>query len=231
MLTNVEAAGGARDRVPVIPRDGGLREQRKEQTRSRILQAALETFAERGYEGAAIRDIAARAGVNHALIKYHFVDKETLWKTAVAFLFDRLEREVRFYPPPDRQTTELDRLKDWIRRYVRYCARHPEHARIMMQVSMSDGPRLAWAARFIRGEHEDAVAWIAKHVRRGIWPDVASHSLIYILVAACQMVFALAAEVRHVHGVDMMADDAIDAHAEAIITLFFEHKAADRESA
>ena len=45
------------------------------------------------------------------------------------------------------------------------------------------------------------------------------------------MVFALAAEVRHVHGVDMMADDAIDAHAEAIITLFFEHKAADRESA
>ena len=231
MLTNVEAAGGARDRVPVIPRDGGLREQRRQQTRSRILQAALETFAERGYEGAAIRDIAARAGVNHALIKYHFVDKETLWKTAVAFLFDRLDRDVRFYSSTDRDTSDLDRLKDWIRRYVRYCARHPEHARIMMQVSMSDGPRLAWAARFIRSEHEDAAAWIAKYARRGIWPDVAPHSLIYILVTACQMVFALAAEVRHVHGVDMMADDAIDAHAEAIITLFFEHKAADRDGA
>ena len=231
MLTNVEAAGGARDRVPVVPRDGGLREQRRQQTRSRILQAALETFAERGYEGAAIRDIAARAGVNHALIKYHFVDKETLWKTAVAFLFDRLERDVRFYSSTDRDISDLDRLKDWIRRYVRYCARHPEHARIMMQVSMSDGPRLAWAARFIRGEHEDAVAWIAKYARRGIWPDVAPHSLIYILVAACQMVFALAAEVRHVHGVDMMTDEAIDAHAEAIITLFFEHKAADRDGA
>ena len=228
MLKSVDLAASVPDDASDPPRPLGPRALQKEQTRSRILQAALEAFAERGYDGAGIRDIAARVGVNHALIKYHFVDKETLWKAAVAFLFDRLEREVVFNPPSEAGLSELDRLKNWIRRYVRYCARHPEHARIMVQVSMTDGPRLAWAAGFIKREHDDGLATMHKHIRMGIWPDMPAHSLIYIVVAACQTIFALAPEVRHVHGIDVMTDEAIDAHAETVIKLFFDHRAADR---
>ncbi len=45
-----------------------------EDTRAAILGAALTLFSERGFEGAAMRDIAAKAGVEHSLLRYHFTD-------------------------------------------------------------------------------------------------------------------------------------------------------------
>ncbi len=45
-----------------------------EETRDVILQAALTLFSERGFEGVALRDIAAKAGVEHSLVRYHFTD-------------------------------------------------------------------------------------------------------------------------------------------------------------
>ena len=44
--------------------------------RERILAAALEVFAERGFDGARTREIADRAGANLGLIKYYFDGKE-----------------------------------------------------------------------------------------------------------------------------------------------------------
>ena len=38
-----------------------------------ILDKALQLFGEKGFDGATIRGIAESAGVNHALINYHFV--------------------------------------------------------------------------------------------------------------------------------------------------------------
>ena len=53
-------------------------------TRDAILDAALALFAERGYDGASVRAIAADAGVDPALIRHFFGDKETLFTTVVA---------------------------------------------------------------------------------------------------------------------------------------------------
>ncbi|MEW2620445.1 TetR/AcrR family transcriptional regulator [Streptomyces sp. NPDC048106] len=56
---------------PQRPRDA-------RETRARILGAAGAVFAERGYEAATVRDIAARAGVNQALIFRYFGSKKAL---------------------------------------------------------------------------------------------------------------------------------------------------------
>lgn len=48
------------------------------QTREEILEAAMELFSERAYNGVSTRDIAAAAGVTHAGVRYHFPDKEQL---------------------------------------------------------------------------------------------------------------------------------------------------------
>ncbi|HPZ83759.1 MAG TPA: TetR family transcriptional regulator, partial [Thermogutta sp.] len=52
-------------------------------TKSRLLTAAGELFAERGFEGATARQICERAGVNLAAINYHFKSKEQLYIEAV----------------------------------------------------------------------------------------------------------------------------------------------------
>jgi len=48
-------------------------------TRRRLLRAATELFAERGFHGTKIRDIADRAGVNLASGNYHFGSKRDLY--------------------------------------------------------------------------------------------------------------------------------------------------------
>jgi len=46
--------------------------------RARIRDAAIELFADRGIEGATIRDIAQKAGVSSGLLRHHFGSKEGL---------------------------------------------------------------------------------------------------------------------------------------------------------
>lgn len=53
-------------------------------TRTRLIEAAGEVFAEAGFNQATIRDICARAGANIAAVNYHFRDKETLYAETVA---------------------------------------------------------------------------------------------------------------------------------------------------
>jgi len=52
-------------------------------TRTKLLDAAGAIFAEEGYRAATVREISSRAGVNLALVNYHFGDKEQLYSAAV----------------------------------------------------------------------------------------------------------------------------------------------------
>src|SRR6478735_5032940 len=90
-------------------------------TQDRILAAALEVFAERGFDGARTREIAERAGANLGLIKYYFDDKERLWKAAVTRAFEELQAEVT--TDDDDEPAALERL---VRSFVRFVARRPE---------------------------------------------------------------------------------------------------------
>lgn len=67
------------DEQPRRPRRAVKPEERgkaAEQTRERILRAALEEFGAHGYAGARTAGIAARAGVNQQLISYYFGGKQ-----------------------------------------------------------------------------------------------------------------------------------------------------------
>ena len=52
-------------------------------TRSAVLAAAADAFSRRGFEGASVDDIARAAGVNKAMIYYHFADKLALYRYVV----------------------------------------------------------------------------------------------------------------------------------------------------
>jgi TetR/AcrR family transcriptional regulator len=56
---------------------------RSDQTRTRILQAAIREFSEHGLAGARTGAIAASAGVNKALLYYYFRDKESLYTASL----------------------------------------------------------------------------------------------------------------------------------------------------
>jgi len=64
-----------------VPRTG--RRRGSPDTREAILAAARAAFAERGYDGASIRSIAAGAGVDPALVHHYFGAKEQLFLATV----------------------------------------------------------------------------------------------------------------------------------------------------
>lgn len=66
------ADDGERRRKPGRPKDNG-------DLRDVIADHAEQVFAEHGFAGARVRDIAARAGVNQALISYYFGSKRKLF--------------------------------------------------------------------------------------------------------------------------------------------------------
>src|SRR6202048_5539444 len=67
----------------VRDKKGAISEIGEENTRDKILSAAGEVFAEEGFEGATVRAITERAGVNVAAVNYHFRDKAELYTLVV----------------------------------------------------------------------------------------------------------------------------------------------------
>ncbi|TQJ11162.1 TetR/AcrR family transcriptional regulator [Kribbella jejuensis] len=68
-----------------MPRSASVNQELRERSRERILTAALEVFAAKGYEAASISDITTAAGVSRGLVSYYFATKEEL----AAELLDR----------------------------------------------------------------------------------------------------------------------------------------------
>jgi AcrR family transcriptional regulator len=202
-----------------------VRQEQKEATRGQILQSALDAFAAHGYDATSVREVAGKANVNHSLVTYHFGDKAGLWRAAVDFLFERLEAELADVPPVGEVATAFENTKLFIRAYVRYCARHPEHARIMVQEAISASDRLDWANKtHTKPRYERRATVHARLVELGIYPDIPHFEMNFILAAAAQSIFTLAAEAKNLEGIVVLDEMRVDAHADAIIKLFFEHR-------
>ncbi len=77
------SCAAAASRISMYPRG--------EDTRLRILRAALEVFATEGYEGASTRVLARRAGVNLPAIQYYFGSKEGLYEAVVDHIAEKME--------------------------------------------------------------------------------------------------------------------------------------------
>jgi AcrR family transcriptional regulator len=71
------------------------------ETKARILDAAFQRLAREGYSALSIREIAKDAGVNHALVNYHFKSKDQLVISVLDEVNRRLlTRQERLYAAP-----------------------------------------------------------------------------------------------------------------------------------
>jgi AcrR family transcriptional regulator len=67
-------------------------------TRQSIMKAAARLFAEKGYQGASVRDIVTRARVNQAAINYHFKGKDGLYLELLKAAFEKLTEQAGLNP-------------------------------------------------------------------------------------------------------------------------------------
>lgn len=182
-----------------------------DQARLTILDSAIKVFSQRGFDGGGLREIARRAGVSHAMIKYYFGSKEQLWRDAVSFLFERQRRELQPEAVFATGSDQRQRLRVFCEQLIRYWARHPEHGRLVMQASMTPGPCLDWLIHETKKNHELFLAYFGGEA--AIEPQdnkLTTVAMLYLLVGACQTVFVLEHEARELYGVDVSEPAFID---------------------
>ena len=104
------------------------RQRDAERTRRRLLDAAFDTFAEHGYAGARVQDIADRAGVNKQLITYYFGGKAGLYR---ALQQQWLRRE-------ETMAADGDTIADLVATYARHAVTDPRGIRLMLWRGLTD---------------------------------------------------------------------------------------------
>lgn len=118
-----------------------------DESRRRILDAAEELFAERGYERTSLVDVAERSGISRGSIPWHFKNKEGLLVAVVERALDRY-----IHPGSDGGASAddlvrtLERVKAWMR--------HPTASMFytVLAEALSDGPLRSSFIEFQRRE-------------------------------------------------------------------------------
>lgn len=191
-------------------------------TRRRILDAAIDVFADQSFDGAKLRDIAARARVTQPLLNYHYRSKDELWRAAVDALFKRLGTAMAERAEGLRGVDEETTAKLLVREFVIFSARNPQLHRIITQESKADGERMDHIVEHhVRPMFEVTTELLSRLAEQGVVAPIAPEHLYYILTGAGTSMFVLAPEYRRLTGLDPFTDQAIQAHADAVCGLIF----------
>jgi TetR/AcrR family transcriptional regulator, regulator of cefoperazone and chloramphenicol sensitivity len=124
-----------------------------EPTRQRLLRAAIEVFAQRGFRSATVREICARAEVNVASVNYYFRSKDALYSQALSFAFGEAEQRHTMAAVRDSALPAQARLTQFVKVLL---------ARILDDGSLGDHGRLITAeiANPTKALDEVIVHWI-----------------------------------------------------------------------
>lgn len=91
-------------------------DERRTNTREQIRSVALEMFAERGYAGTSLREIAERLGVTKAAVYYHFPTKEDILASLLEDFLGQLDELIAWTA---QQPSSVETRRAALERYAR----------------------------------------------------------------------------------------------------------------
>jgi len=109
-------------------------------TAEKILKAARTVFAEKGYSGAHVDEIAQRAGVNKATIYYQIGDKDTLYANVIHQIIGNNAQGIA------QAVAQANKPEEKLKAYITFIAgavdKNPDFPPIMMREVASGGATL-----------------------------------------------------------------------------------------
>jgi HlyD family secretion protein len=109
-------------------------------TREAVFQAAARLFSARGFDGVSVDDIADAAGVNKAMIYYHFPDKLALYRAVVGDMLSAVAQRVNAIA--EASATPAAKIDRFIETFVRHGDERPWFPPLMMREISQGAPHL-----------------------------------------------------------------------------------------
>lgn len=106
-------------------------------TAERVLDAAENLFAEKGYSATSLGEVADRVGIRSPSLYNHFRNKEALYQAVLERLLERFNAPLAemLEQPVTRQ-----RILNWLQQIISLHHRHPNLARLLQHAALSGGP-------------------------------------------------------------------------------------------
>lgn len=139
-----------------------------ERRRPLVLDAAMEVFLERGFEGASMDAIARAAGVSKPVVYDCFASKDELFKALFQREEARVTDEIRASLPEGAPEGVEAALAEGLTAFLRAVAAQPESYRVIL---LGEGGMNAAVAKRIRTQRERQVDAAAAAARRLLGPD------------------------------------------------------------
>lgn len=182
-----------------------------------ILDAALQSFARDGFDGASLPKIAEMAKIAHPLIHYHFGSKDNLWRETVDYALGDLSREAATIRTASRGLSPLDRLRVMVRAFTHNAARCPDHFGLILAEARSNSERFAWIQdNYTAGFLEGLKAILREAQELGHIRAASLDNLSFTLMGSMLLFFTVNPTLPKDIDIDQLADE----HAELVLDVF-----------
>jgi AcrR family transcriptional regulator len=180
-----------------------------------IIEVATALFAERGFEGTSMSDVAGRVGVRKASLFYHFDTKDALYEAVL----DRIVAQVGASLSAAYQGggTLVERLEGAADAVSALLSERPVAARLLLREAIDWGPIIRGKLLgTVLGVLEAGAAFLQEGQRQGVFVEGDPRQLVLTALGAHLVPFALVQLVERYVGVDPFDPTFVAARRSAL---------------